>query len=134
MSAEVRFPFLHRPLVEFCLALPVEQFARPTETRSLHRRALRALLPPEVCSRRNKRGPDEALIRRIGEAWPRLTALFGADARVFAHGFVARAPLLEALRRRRFGLLAEAGAVETVISLEVWLRGLERRSSGLRAA
>jgi asparagine synthase (glutamine-hydrolysing) len=134
MAAEIAYPFLDRPLVEFCLALPAEQFARPGETRSLHRRALRGLLPPEIAERRNKRGPDEALIRRLGEAWPRLTAMFTPDARVFEHGFVERAPFLESLRRKRFGLLEAGGSVESVIALEVWLRGLERLGGSRLAA
>ncbi|HYG61717.1 MAG TPA: asparagine synthase-related protein, partial [Thermoanaerobaculia bacterium] len=37
---EVTFPFLDRPLMEFCLGAPAGQFVRPGETRSLHRRAL----------------------------------------------------------------------------------------------
>lgn len=135
MGVEIRFPFLHRPLVELCLALPAEQFARPGETRSLHRRALRGLLPPEIAARRNKRGPDEALIRRYAGQWPRLQAMFGGDALIYRHGFVERAPFLAALQRKRFGLVdAAGGQVETAIALEVWLRGLDRLSDLRRAA
>lgn len=37
--------YTHRPLVEFCVSIPLSQFARHGETRSLMRRALKDLLP-----------------------------------------------------------------------------------------
>lgn len=120
LGYEMRYPFLHRPLVEFCLALPVDQLVRPGETRSLHRRALRHLLPPEVAWRRDKRGPEEAMMRAVGRHWPRLSELFRGDAHVYRHGFVRRDPLLAGLDRLRFGI-GSASPLYRVIELELWL-------------
>jgi asparagine synthase (glutamine-hydrolysing) len=125
LGREVRYPFLHRPLVELCLALPWEQLARSGETRVLHRRALAGLLPRAVAERRDKRGPDEAMMRALDREWPWLRETFGGDARIYQHGFVAREPFLAALEAARFGLQHAAGSVFQAIELELWLQSLE---------
>lgn len=133
LSREVRYPFLHRPLVELCLGLPADQLVRSLETRSLHRRALGGVLPRAVAERRDKRGPEEAMMRALGRHWPALQALFAGDARIYLHGFVAREPFLAALEAARFGLLHRAGNVFRAIELELWLRsrepGVERHAT-----
>jgi asparagine synthase (glutamine-hydrolysing) len=53
-GVEARFPFFDRELVEFCVNLPGDRKIRPGETRSILRRGLRELLPPEVRSRHDK--------------------------------------------------------------------------------
>src|SRR5260370_10102376 len=52
---EIAYPYLHRPLAEFLQAIPFDQLLRPAETRSLHRRALRSVLPEMNAKRRVKR-------------------------------------------------------------------------------
>jgi asparagine synthase (glutamine-hydrolysing) len=42
------YPLLDRRLVELCLRIPVSQWVRPGENRSLHRRAMRGVLPDRV--------------------------------------------------------------------------------------
>ena len=45
---ELRDPMADRRLVEFCLAIPLDQFYRGGEDRHLVRRLMRGVLPPEV--------------------------------------------------------------------------------------
>ena len=54
-DVELSYPFTHKPLVEFMLAVPPEQHARPHESKSLVRRALRDLLPRELIERKETR-------------------------------------------------------------------------------
>jgi asparagine synthase (glutamine-hydrolysing) len=58
---EYRYPYLDRDLVDFLLRIPSEQLVRPGRRRSLMRRALKGIVPPEVLERRRKafisRGP-----------------------------------------------------------------------------
>jgi len=54
-DVEFSYPFTHKPLVEFMLAIPSEQHARPHESKSLVRRALRDLLPAELIERKETR-------------------------------------------------------------------------------
>jgi asparagine synthase (glutamine-hydrolysing) len=51
---EYRFPFLDRDLATFLLQVPREQLVRPGQRRSLMRRALRSVVPPEILQRRRK--------------------------------------------------------------------------------
>jgi asparagine synthase (glutamine-hydrolysing) len=54
VGVERRYPFFDRPLVELCLSLPGDQKLRDGWTRSIMRRALADLLPPEVLHRPGK--------------------------------------------------------------------------------
>lgn len=53
-ALETRYPFFDRRLVEFCLALPPEQKLHQGWTRTVMRRALDGILPPEVQWRTTK--------------------------------------------------------------------------------
>lgn len=119
-------PFLHRPLIEFLQAIPFEQFLRPGENRSLMRRGLRDLLPEKIARRKTKGNPSEGLARAMAREASKMRALF-TDARVCAYGFMDATPLLAAVERAKNGLEPYAGALLITISLEFWLRTLERR-------
>jgi len=125
---EVSHPYLHRPLVEFLQATPFEQRVRPGETRSLMRRALRELLPEKILKRQSKKGPDEALFRALAREWPRLQPIF-ERAQGCARGCTNTKALQVALERARHGCERNSFAIIQTISLEFWLRSLERRGS-----
>jgi len=128
VATEYRFPFLHRPLVEFLLAIPIEQKLRPGETRSLQRRALEQLLPPAILRRQSKRWSTEALCRTLANTWDEVGALFNQPL-VCEYGFVAAAPFAEVAKRIRHGLQNIDGELLAVLSVELWLRALEMRKS-----
>jgi asparagine synthase (glutamine-hydrolysing) len=121
----VSYPFLHRPLVEFMQAIPFNQKVRPGETRSLLRRSLRHVLPPETCGRKGKKSPMEAIIRALGRESIRLRGLL-TNALVCSYGFASAEPLLEALDRAKLGHDMAATDVINMVCLEVWLRALEK--------
>lgn len=131
MPVDYSFPYLHRPLVEFLLGVPLRQKLLPGETRSLQRRSLGHLLPSEVTSRRDKRGPDEALCRAIDREWRVLDELF-SDPLVCSYGFVVRDALREAVVKSRHGIQQFAAAVTKVLCLELWLRALANGRLGER--
>ncbi len=123
---DAAFPFLHKPLVEFLLAVPVEQLVRQDEHRSLQRRALRDMLPESIRIRRDKPGPDEAVFRAVDRQWYRLSALFN-DAHSYQWGFVNSAAFRSVLIRARNGLAVALPSLLRTISLELWLRARDRR-------
>lgn len=125
LNVEIRYPYLHRPLVEFLQAIPFEQRVRPGETRSLMRRSLRTFLPERIAKRRTKGNPHEAICRAVIRELPRLRILF-ADARVSAYGYVDRTTLLEALELASHGVKINLVSLLKTISLELWLRTLEQ--------
>jgi asparagine synthase (glutamine-hydrolysing) len=53
-GVDTRAPLADRRLVEFCLGLPEDQYARAGETRWLIRRAMADRLPPQVLSNRQR--------------------------------------------------------------------------------
>lgn len=121
---EMRYPFLDRRVVEFAMALPLEQKVRPAESRSIVRRALRGVVPQRILDRRTKSGPDEALLNALEREWPRVAPLFRAS-RVAEYGFVDGIALQAALQRARHGFVENGSQLFRIISLEFWLRSLE---------
>jgi asparagine synthetase B (glutamine-hydrolysing) len=65
----VTHPYTHRPLVEFCLAVPVTQLVRGGQSRSLMRRALRGTLPDTIVRRQTKGALDECVARALQREW-----------------------------------------------------------------
>jgi asparagine synthase (glutamine-hydrolysing) len=121
---DITFPFLHRPLVEFLQAVPVEQLLRPGENRSLMRRAMRGILPDKIAERKTKGNPKEVVVRALMREWPRLRPLF-EDARVCARGYMDQQPLLAALDRAKHGCEPLSTPLLSAICLELWLRAFE---------
>jgi asparagine synthase (glutamine-hydrolysing) len=120
-------PYLDRDLVEFCLGVPDDQFVRRGETRSLHRRALAGLLPSRIARRKDKRGPDEAVLRAIAERWGELQPLLD-EPRIAARGWVDAAAFRRAVQEARFGKPGNhLPALLPSLSLEVWMRAVEGR-------
>ena len=126
---DITFPFLHRPLVEFLQAIPVEQLLRPGENRSLMRRAMRGILPDKIAERKTKGNPEEVIVRALMREWPRLRSLF-ENAQVCARGYMDQRSLLAALDRARHGCESLSSPLLSTICLELWLQAFaERRTT-----
>jgi asparagine synthase (glutamine-hydrolysing) len=121
---EMRYPFLHRPLVEFLFSTPTHQLLRPGERRSLQRRALRGILPEEIRLRRSKSGPDQAVGLAINRAWKAINDLV-STSRSAALGFVDQKTLLNEFQRSRHGIGRNLQQILRFISLEMWFRNFE---------
>ena len=84
---EYRYPLLDRRVLEFALGLPAEQFQRGRCSRLLMRRALRMVLPPEVCSNTSKADPacadaaDDALVATLPAIGKQISARSAPPAR-----------------------------------------------------
>ncbi len=118
---EVRYPFLDRRLLEFVLAIPLDQLIRPDETRSVMRRALKSILPQEILHRRTKAGPGEAFLRALIREREWLTELF-ADPLSAQIGIVDRDAFLDSLHRSQHGVMAQGALMQSIVSFELWLR------------
>ena len=128
VATEYRFPFLHRPLVEFLLAIPIDQKVRPAENRSLQRRALKRVLPPAILRRQGKRWTTEAFCRTLANKWREVEWLF-KEPRVCEYGFVDVTAFTAAAKRIRHGAQNMAADLTIILSVELWLRALESRPS-----
>ena len=130
---EKTYPFLHRPLIEFLLNVPITQKLRPDETRSLMRRALRDLLPTKILERRSKGTTGEALCRGLANEWPRIRPLL-VDSRLARRGYVNAKELVQAFDRARHGMEFNISSLLQALALEVWLRSLEYNYKDRRSA
>jgi asparagine synthase (glutamine-hydrolysing) len=129
---DVTYPYAHRPLVEFLQAIPLDQLMRPGENRVLMRCMLGGILPDEIAKRRTKGNPREAIFRAIARESGRLRSVFH-DSRLCARGYIDKEPLLAALDRAKHGYETHSAFLVQTISLEFWLRGLEKRDSLTRS-
>jgi asparagine synthase (glutamine-hydrolysing) len=120
-----RYPFLDRDLLEFMFAIPREQLVRPTQRRSLMRRALVGIVPDEILNRKTKAFVSRAPLVGISRDWARLTEI-AQDMVSSAIGIVDTNRFLEALQKARQGDDDEfpTNALTTTIFLEGWLRDL----------
>ena len=125
LTAELRYPFMYRPLVEFLQAIPFEQLLRPRETRSLMRRSLKTVLPDLIAKRRGKGNPHEGICRAVVRELPHFRVLL-KDARVSAYGYVDPVALLETLELASQGVRISVVSLLKTIALELWLRTLEQ--------
>ena len=118
---ERRYPYLDRDLLEFIFSIPPEQVLRPTERRSLMRRALTGIVPDALLSRRQKavvvRGPMLA----ISEEWNGLVRLT-EHMRSASLGIVEPHLFRAALERAKQGKERSTVPLLRAIGIELWLR------------
>ena len=118
----VSHPYGHRPLVEFCFAVPISQFLRDGQTRSLMRRALADVLPAKTAKRVGKGLLDEADLRALHREWNDVSSV--RDWQVSLRGFVKPNQLSESLQKMHLGFLDQSMGLFRLVSLERWLRSL----------
>jgi asparagine synthase (glutamine-hydrolysing) len=123
---ELSMPFVDRPLVEFCLAIPIEQKIRPGVNRSLQRRALGSLLPPRVAARTTKGNLVEATARAWPREVPELMKLL-EHMQVCSRGYIDRQRFFGTLSKTLHGYGLDIDNLSRVLLVEFWLR---RASSG----
>ena len=123
-GSEFSNPFTHRPLVEFMLAIPREQKARPNERKSILRRALRDLLPAELVNRREGRITNrQAMVNATRRERERLRSLFDGGL-AGAYGYLDSDALVAALNSNN----ASIAHVISFVPFEYWLRSSHQRN------
>ena len=117
-------PFTHRPLVEFMLAIPPEQKARPNERKSILRRALHDLLPVELVNRREGRITNlQAMVNATRRERDRLRSLFDGGL-AGAYGYLDSDALVAALDSNNWSI----AHVISFVPFEYWLRSLHKQN------
>jgi asparagine synthase (glutamine-hydrolysing) len=121
-SLEARVPLLDHRLVELAFSLPGHELIRRGETKSVLRRALADLLPPEVAQRRDKLGfvtPESRFLRgALGE----LAADVFASQSFRERGFVDAKAATTRLARHRSGRLRAGMELWRALNVELWAR------------
>jgi len=117
---EMRYPFLHRPLVEHSLRLPPSLRIRPGGGKHVLREAMRGILPEEIRTRRGKGGIDARLLWALHHERARLDALL-RDPEVARRGWVRADALRAATGRARQGEVDSLPLLLCSLALETWL-------------
>jgi asparagine synthase (glutamine-hydrolysing) len=121
------YPFVHRPLVEFVMAIPGEELSAPGRMRSLMRRSFEGLLPPRVLERTSKGYYPPAAMRALR---PLAEAARPVDRlEVVQRGWIDPERLDAAIRLVIDGGAATGGEVLRALRLEQWLTARHRRQS-----
>jgi asparagine synthetase B (glutamine-hydrolysing) len=120
-AISIRYPFLYRPLIDYCLNLPFWLCAQPKATKWILRAAMAERLPALVRDRRQKSTIGarlrHSLIRERETVDYLLTAPVLGDL-----GFIDTHPLRDALRRVQQGSAMSVNAMMRCLTLEFWLR------------
>ncbi len=120
------YPFLHRPLVEFMMAIPGEQLSAPGRTRALMRRAFEGLVPARILRRVSKGYYPPAALRAVR---PLAAMLLPVDRlEVVQRGWIEPRRLDDAIRQLTDGGGESGADVYRVLRLEQWLLSRHRRA------
>ena len=119
------YPFTHRPLVEFVLAIPGEELSAPGETRSLMRRAFDGFVPRRILQRTSKGYYPPSAMRAVR---PLLASLRPVERlEVVRREWVDPQRLDAAIAIAVDGGGSTGAAVRRVLRLEQWLTSRNRR-------
>lgn len=125
---EYRYPYLDRDLVDFLLRTPHDQLVRPGRRRSLMRRALAGIVPPEIVERRQKAYLARRPLLALKRARSDIEKLF-RNSLAAEHGFIDPTKFLNALDGVVTGRDSRPSfALMKTIGFEIWLRSMERHS------
>jgi asparagine synthase (glutamine-hydrolysing) len=120
---EKRYPYLDRDLLEFMFAIPREQLVRPTQRRSLMRRALVGIVPNEILNRKTKAFVARSLIVDISNDWAHFTKMTQSMLSS-SLGIVDAERVSEALQKVRRGKEVPMVTLRRTLFLESWLKDL----------
>lgn len=122
---DVRYPLLHRPLVEFMLGIPWQEKIAPGEDRVIQRRALKGVLPETVRTRKTKGDHTPLLLKGLRTYWSRIRP-YTHGRHLESLGVVDPHQFRAACERLRHGFIGTTHYTDTpfllaAISLEMWL-------------
>jgi asparagine synthase (glutamine-hydrolysing) len=120
-TVEMRYPFLDQTLVEFLTSIPTDQLLRPGSRRSLMRRALSGILPPEIVVRRTKTSTGRCVAISLQKHWNVIESLLQAPI-ISEVGYVDVKAFRMVLEHTRSGHFVDLVRTLRTLSLECWLR------------
>jgi asparagine synthase (glutamine-hydrolysing) len=130
---DVIHPLISQPILEQCLALPVDLLVQGGRDRALAREAFRARLPSAVYRRRSKGELSAFHSWAMAAALPSLRA-FLLDGRLCEQGLIDRARLEPVLEE---AYLAQHGGILDILraaAIEAWVRHWEGRMASLQGS
>jgi asparagine synthase (glutamine-hydrolysing) len=115
-------PYSNQELIEFVLALPMNQLVRPGQDRFLMRRATRGILPEPIRTRKSKASINEAACRVLEREREQIGDTNALE--VCQRDYADPRALAIAMRVIALGRIDHSYAFLRLMSLEQWLRSL----------
>ena len=125
-ACDIRYPFLHRPLVELALETPWNLKAVPGEPKALLRRAMVDLLPEEILRRTQNASTDHAVYAGLRKEWRELERLV-ASSMLVELGIVNRERLKNALHLARQGHAFNLSGLLSTLTMDAWMQNAVRK-------
>jgi asparagine synthase (glutamine-hydrolysing) len=119
-ALDVRYPFLHRPLVEAVLAMPVAMRIRPGIHKWVLREAMHGILPEPVRNRSSKGSIDARILWSLQQERRTLDRML-RDPILAQLGCVDPVALRSSVDRARRGIPTNLVHLMSALSLETWL-------------
>jgi asparagine synthase (glutamine-hydrolysing) len=120
---EKRYPYLDRGLLEFMFAIPREQLVRPTQRRSLMRRALVGIVPNEILNRKTKAFVSRSPMVAISNDWAHFAEMT-QNMLSSSLGIVDSERISEAMQKVRRCEEVPMVTLNRTLFLEAWLKDL----------
>lgn len=118
---DIRYPYLDRTLVEFLTSIPTDQLLRAGSRRSLMRRALSRILPPEIVSRRTKASTGRCVVLTLQKHWTLVENLLRAPL-ISELGYVRADAFRTVMEHTKNGHFIDLVRTLRTLALECWLR------------
>lgn len=118
-----RYPFLSRPLLDFCLSTPFSGKNKPKQFKPMLRDAMKGTLPEVVRTRKDKGGLGPLVIRSMSRQWRRLEPILRAPV-LSALGFVDQQALYDTLKLLSYGKARRTPLLTAPLALEFWARSV----------
>jgi len=128
LRPEYRYPILDKDLVDYVFSIPREQLVRPGRRRSLMRRSLKDIVPPEILERRRKAYQLRAPLNTIAQAYSKLQRLLRSSA-LADMGFLDGEVLLRELKKTATGDPKWSQALMRAVAFELWLQSSNSQSN-----
>jgi len=120
---ETRYPYLDRELLEFLYSLPPQQIVRPTQRRSLMRRSLRDIVPPEILNRSRKGYVSRGPVLSLSSQWSHLLGMTEEMA-CEKYGVANKQSFRAALQNAKNGNEPSVVPLIRMVAVESWMRNL----------
>jgi len=115
-------PYSNQDLIDFILALPMDQLVRPGQDRFLMRRATRGILPESIRTRRSKATINEAPCRVLEHEQEEIGDPHTLE--VCQRGYAEPDQLVKAMRGIALGRIDHSYAFLRLMNIEQWLRSI----------
>jgi asparagine synthase (glutamine-hydrolysing) len=130
---DVAHPYMHRPILNLVCAMPIREWCRPGETRTLMREAFQGMVPARILKRKSKGYAAPVTIRALRglaePVWRNGRSLTLADLGV-VDGDLFRERLNTAVN----GSCRRPGNLHLLVALELWLRDKQENRTSPHAA